>query len=1025
MSMKSRKILMIVISVVVVALIVLVGLNLRSAIRYNYAQNLLSAGKFEQSGEAFAALGGYEESSKLSMYSRACAAAENGEFYTASQAFGSLGDYKDCRLLADYYEARESEAAGEYYPKSYLSAIRTFSTIPLFRDSQEHIAICQGKAYDAACEAGDREDYVLAMSLLDNIGYYQDCKRLSSYYSACNDLKNGNLKEALQGFEKLTGYKDSEQMLEKVRQETYKAAESYLKQEKYAAAYDLFETLGDYSDAADRIKASKYERAEKHLQAEEYNKAYELFEEISDYSDSAERILQSKYERAEKLLKAEQYDAAYEMFNEIPEYKDAAERIQKSKYERAVACMNNYDFDGAEKLFGELGNYSDAAEQLNSITTAKLQKQAEDFKAAGRYQEAREIFLQLQDEHNADECRYLYAQSIEAKEPWKAYKEFTELGDYQDSAERAKSLYPRRFEEIGEEDGNGLRIYRDPTAGYGLLDKNADVAVEPQYIAIQNGQKGNYMVLKDNKAGVIKPDGSVLVDLDYSGISLVDNDRYSVKKDDKYGIVDADGNTVIECLYDSIILNEDGQYNVKGSTGNGILKTDGTTLIPAEYDQIERIENGYFVIKDNKQGLLKEDGTTFIPAKYDRITYTENGYLVTNDGKKGLLKEDGSEFIAPIYDEIEIREDGKVQVKDNGMSGLLSADGGTIIEPQYDRIEQMNDGRYRVTAFGKQGVLDADGTIVIKPTYQSIKLENTGNYTVTLNNRSGIVSYEGKVLHEPDMEEIRGGSNDGKYLIFRQDGLYGFMKADTFEVNVPAEWKEVHIMYNGYAYIRNNLDKWGVIDATGKVTVTPQWAKIDYYDDCGHALNEKKLLNNQGKLVCDFYEYNKSSYKKINYLGNGVFADGSDDECIYDANKGKIYSFEIEGYNVIKLKLYNNGLLTGYIPYKKSSSYSRTWAYGVIDAAKTEILSDNRWEEISSVPGKARIKNKYGWIGKDGKDLIDAKYDYIRNRAENGKVIAADYNDRGNLVYVLIDDTTGKILQTDITSEEEAVKLSK
>ena len=97
----------------------------------------------------------------------------------------------------------------------------------------------------------------------------------------------------------------------------------------------------------------------------------------------------------------------------------------------------------------------------------------------------------------------------------------------------------------------------------------------------------------------------------------------------------------------------------------------------------------------------------------------------------------------------------------------------------------------------------------------------------------------------------------------------------------------------------------------------------------------------------------------------------------------------------------------------------------MIDAAKTEILSVNKWDEISSVPGKARIGNEFGWIGKDGKDLIDAKYDYVRDRAENSKVIAANYNDRGNLVYVLIDDTTGKILQSGIASEDEAVKLCK
>ena len=65
--MKSRKTILIIASVIVVVLVVLIGLNLRSSIRYNYAQNLLSGGRFEQAGKAFAALGGYEESSRLSM----------------------------------------------------------------------------------------------------------------------------------------------------------------------------------------------------------------------------------------------------------------------------------------------------------------------------------------------------------------------------------------------------------------------------------------------------------------------------------------------------------------------------------------------------------------------------------------------------------------------------------------------------------------------------------------------------------------------------------------------------------------------------------------------------------------------------------------------------------------------------------------------------------------------------------------------------------------------------------------------
>ncbi len=988
--MKSRKTVLIIVSVVVVVLAVLIGLNLRSAIRYNYAQNQLSAGRFEQAGNAFGALGGYEESSQLSMYSRACAAAEEGDFYTAAQAFESLGDYKDCKLLAAYYTARQSEASGEYYTRSYLSAIREFNEIYLFRDAREHIGQCYEKAYQAADKEGADGDYESAVYVLDNLGSYKDSKKLASYYSACRELGGENYKEALEQFAKLGEYRDSAEKLESAREAAYRKAEEYLSEEKFRSAYDLFEALGSYSDAADRIKASKYERAEKWLAEKEYESAYAMFEELGDYSDAKERIRQSKYDRAEEYLANGQYTNAYALFEEISDYKDAAEKVLKSKYDRAETMMASYYFDDAAALYAEVGDYADAAEKLSSITTAKKRKLAEDNVTAGNYLEAKDLYLELGDEAGANECTYLYAVSVADETPWVAWKTFTELGDYKDSADRAAGLYSRRYEYIGEEDENGLRIFFDPASGYGMLDKNADVVIEPRYGVIQIGHKGNYMVLQDGKAGVIRPDGGVLVDLAYSGISTADNERYMVKnEEDEYGLLDADGGTVTECLYTSIQFKvEDDLYQVEGKNGKGFLKADGSVLIPAEYDKITKAVDGYLVISDKKEGFVKKDGSLIVPPAYDKVITLEDGRFL-------------------------IEKDRKV--------GLLSAEGETVLSPLYEAVEVMEDGRFLVTSGGLRGILDADGKGVITPAYNYIKLENTGNYTVTLKGKSGIVSYDGKVLHEPDMEEIRSGSNDGKYMIFRQDGLYGFMKSDTFEVVVPAEWKDAHIMYDGYAYILNNLDQWGVIDASGKVTVKPQWSGINWFDDCGHALQGKTLRNNKGEAVCDFSEY--SDYKKVEYLGNGLFADGNKDECLYDTKTGRQYSFKIgEYYSVSKLKLYDNGLLTGYIPYD-DGSWSRNYAYGVIDSVNMKTISKTRWESVSGIPGIASYGGRYGWIGKDGKDLLDPTYDYIDDETYNGKIIAANYNDRGNLVYVVIDDTTGKILQSGFATKVEAFEF--
>ena len=126
-------------------------------------------------------------------------------------------------------------------------------------------------------------------------------------------------------------------------------------------------------------------------------------------------------------------------------------------------------------------------------------------------------------------------------------------------------------------------------------------------------------------------------------------------------------------------------------------------------------------------------------------------------------------------------------------------------------------------------------------------------------------------------------------------------------------------------------------------------------------------------------------------------------------------------YDVTNLKLYDNGLLTGYIPYDDGSWY-RNYAYGVIDSENMKTISFNRWEEVTGIPGIAKLSGKYGWIGKDGRDLLNPIYDYINPETINGKIITANYNDRGNLVYDVVDDTSGEILGSGFATEQEAIE---
>lgn len=750
-------------------------------------------------------------------------------------------------------------------------------------------------------------------------------------------------------------------------------------------------------------KNNKYNLAVDYLKAQDFVNARTALSGLDGYKDTD--ILLKELE-ADELYANGDYAAAYDLYTKLPESYQIHEGEYAAKYENASELASNQNYEAAAAAFAELGNYKDSAEQFSSAAIAYNEKLASDYLNDGDYESARSIYVSIGNNDMATECQYLLATSQEATEPWLAYASYIELGEYKDSSIRAAALYGQRFETISTEDANGLRIYFDPEAqGYGLLDSKADVFVEPLYSEIALNTNGAYTVYLSGKCGVLAKDGKCLLEPQY------------------------------DAIYESIGIEGTPLYKVSRSEQKGLLHIDGTILIPVEYDEISVFsgigESSYYQVKSgSKVGLLNADGTDFISTEYDVIKVV-NGigqstyYQVELEKKTGLLNANGTIFLPVEYDDITLGTN-EYFVMQNGQMGIVNIEGVTLVSPTYDDIETMGDGRYLVSKDHSYGVVDQSGNIIVGIDYDSITLENTGIYTTTVDFKYGIVAYDGTVVHEPNMQEIKAGSNDGKYLMFKQDGLYGFLDASTFEVVVAAEWKDATIMYDGYAYIYNNLDKWGVISASGKVIVSPTWGNIKYFEDCGCALrssdgsssrgsNQSYLMNSRGTLIADFSEY----YESVDYLGNGCFTNRGG-EMLYDATTSTAYSYTVNDRDVGGLRMLNNGLLAGY--YRRGSSWSSPSCYGVIDSSIPKIISSVAWEEpITVLPCRNRCDEKYGWINEKGVDMIKATYDYIRPFTVNGYIVAANYNDRGNLVYLLIDAATGSIVAKDIKTEVEAI----
>lgn len=214
--------------------------------------------------------------------------------------------------------------------------------------------------YDQAVSRMNEGDYTSAKSLFDTIPHYADAAQLSivcaeriesakkeAIYQESLRLMNqpdGNritsLERAISGFSSIRDYKDAavqidncerliyaenEAIATKKRKKktitkitllvlavvvlfsviffgfilprsNYNKAETLFAEQKYSAAYDIYNKLGNFEDAPDKAKECLYIQATALRAEKKWDEANALFEQIKDYKDSAELIHLHNYE---------------------------------------------------------------------------------------------------------------------------------------------------------------------------------------------------------------------------------------------------------------------------------------------------------------------------------------------------------------------------------------------------------------------------------------------------------------------------------------------------------------------------------------------------------------------------------------------------------------------------------------------------------------------------------------------------------------------------------------------------------
>ena len=178
---------------------------------------------------------------------------------------------------------------------------------------------------------------------------------------------------------------------------------------------------------------------------------------------------------------------------------------------------------------------------------------------------------------------------------------------------------------------NSYCAMTDADGNLGLIDKNGNWVVEPEYDEIWAPHKSGYRVIvKDSKHGILDSTGAIIYPAEYGYISIIP-DGFVLNKGGKKWQVDFDGNTVQPFMFENtyylkypIGYNECGdieyafadfaKYEVMSCYGV-MNRITGEPITPAIYSDINMLSKDLFEVQktESSDWLLMDTNGNIIP----------------------------------------------------------------------------------------------------------------------------------------------------------------------------------------------------------------------------------------------------------------------------------------------------------------------------------------------------------------------------------------------------------------------------
>lgn len=293
----------------------------------------------------------------------------------------------------------------------------------------------------------------------------------------------------------------------------------------------------------------------------------------------------------------------------------------------------------------------------------------------------------------------------------------------------------------------GLAAIKDSTYGWGYIDEDGKIVIEPQFQEARDFSKGYACVKRNgNQMFIDKTGNTVSAGWKNYGTEYSEGILQVQDENGKWGYVDTNGEIVLEPQWDSSSEFHDGLAAAEKDGLYGYINTTGKFVIPPQWDYAGAFDDsglGY-IVKNKERGYIDENGNIVISPQFDDCqgSFSEDLQAVSRNGKWGFIDKSGKFVIAPKYESAGNFVQGVAAVKIDGEWKYINKNEETVFE-SISLASTFSEG-YAVFKDEGYGLLDKDGNIILDPKYHMCTAVKNGLTLVQ----------EGGLLHIYDVSNV-------------------------------------------------------------------------------------------------------------------------------------------------------------------------------------------------------------------------------------------------------------------------------